>query len=544
MKMPRPVCLILCASCIFLWTGCGGGIALLSAVVSDGGGGSGDGSGGSGDGGGSTLTLASPGNVSAVAASHQVTVTWDPVSGATSYNIYWNTAAGVTPTDNKISGATSPYTHTGLSNVSTYYYVVTAQGPGVSASLSETEITAAANMSETSDDMESDPSGEVSASPEFTAESAVSVIPSWIEGGELYGYTGAIEGTTLLVGAPSYLLFAGRAVEFDLADGAWVESEILSPSDSAAGDLFASSMALDENTVVISSIGKNSNEGQVYFFTKSDDGTWSEEILTVSEDAGTQVCQFGYAVSLSGTTAVVGSLQRISDGVPACTVDVVSLVPHVYIFEKTGSSWSQTAAVAASDSGVNSHDYFGFDVAMKGDTMVVGAPRNSTGFVYKGQAYWYRKNNGTWTEQGVLTASDPSTSAFFGAAVAISDDEEKIFVGAPGDDSRTGAVYVFENGVEVTKLTAPDGQERQAFGMRLASSENLLSVGAPSFETVSGMFFAPADDGSVYLFNTDSYELQLKLTGTDSGWGSFGYDVKMDTYLFVGDSGMDEAFIY
>jgi hypothetical protein len=42
-------------------------------------------------------------------------------------NIYWSTTSGVTKTTGtKITGATSPYTHTGLTNGTTYYYVVTA----------------------------------------------------------------------------------------------------------------------------------------------------------------------------------------------------------------------------------------------------------------------------------------------------------------------------------------------------------------------------------------------------------------------------------
>ncbi|GFE58581.1 fibronectin type III domain-containing protein [Geobacter sp. AOG1] len=65
--------------------------------------------------------------VSAVAGMNQVTVSWNGVSGATSYNIYWSTTAGVTPaTGTKIANATSPYVQTGLTAGTTYYYVVTA----------------------------------------------------------------------------------------------------------------------------------------------------------------------------------------------------------------------------------------------------------------------------------------------------------------------------------------------------------------------------------------------------------------------------------
>lgn len=543
MKLLHALRVFACASCLMYLSACSGGIALITSELSDSGGGS-DAGGGGGGSGGSTPTLAAPANISAVANSHQVTITWDPVSGATSYNVYWNTTSGVTPSDNKITGATSPYTHTDLSNVSTYYYVVTAEGPGISASMSEIEAAAVAGSFDSSADIESDPSDEVSASPEFAAQSSMSIIPSWVVGGEMYGYTGAIDGTTLLVGAPNYQSNAGRAAVYELVDGTWTESTFISSSDAADDDFFASSMSLDGDTVLVGAPGKNAEEGQIYFFTKDIDGTWGEETFIVSEEVGTQLCRFGYSVSISGDTAVIGSLQKIAEGFAPCTDDVVSFVPNAYIFKKSGGVWSQTTTVTGSDEHVNSHDYFGFDVAIKGNTMVIGAPRNSEGVAYKGQAYWYRNVGGTWTEQGILAASDPSIAAYFGAAVAISDDEEKIFIGAPGKDARTGAVYVFENGIETTKLTAPDAQQDKDFGMKLASRGNRVAVAAPSFETVSGMWFAPPDDGSVYLFDINNYEYQLKLTGSDSGGAYFGYDLKMDDYLLVGASGTGEAFIY
>lgn len=69
-----------------------------------------------------------PTNVAATAGNGYVTIKWDLVSGATSYNIYWATSAGVSKsTGTKISDVTSPYVHTGLSNGTTYYYVVTAE---------------------------------------------------------------------------------------------------------------------------------------------------------------------------------------------------------------------------------------------------------------------------------------------------------------------------------------------------------------------------------------------------------------------------------
>ena len=80
--------------------------------------------------GGTTATgsaQSAPTGVSASEGNQQVTISWSSVSGATSYNIYWSTTSGVTKTTGtKLTGATGPYTHTGLTNGTTYYYVGTA----------------------------------------------------------------------------------------------------------------------------------------------------------------------------------------------------------------------------------------------------------------------------------------------------------------------------------------------------------------------------------------------------------------------------------
>lgn len=74
-----------------------------------------------------TVFIASPTGVAAIAGDREATISWNPVFGATIYNIYWATASGVSKTAGaKISNVSSPFVHTGLSNSLTYHYVVTA----------------------------------------------------------------------------------------------------------------------------------------------------------------------------------------------------------------------------------------------------------------------------------------------------------------------------------------------------------------------------------------------------------------------------------
>jgi len=71
--------------------------------------------------------LLPPANLAAAAGNAKVTLSWASALGAASYNVYYSTTTGVTTaTGTKISGLTSTsFNHTGLTNDTTYYYIVT-----------------------------------------------------------------------------------------------------------------------------------------------------------------------------------------------------------------------------------------------------------------------------------------------------------------------------------------------------------------------------------------------------------------------------------
>jgi hypothetical protein len=106
------------AVAVILGCGPGTGAVLLGVVASPG---------DDGDDADRLPPIGRPEGVEVHLGSSELTVEWLPVKGASSYNIYWGSAPGVTPaTGEVIPEATSPYLHTGLVNGQTYYYVVSA----------------------------------------------------------------------------------------------------------------------------------------------------------------------------------------------------------------------------------------------------------------------------------------------------------------------------------------------------------------------------------------------------------------------------------
>jgi len=82
--------------------------------------------------------------------------------------------------------------------------------------------------------------------------------------------------------------------------------------------------------------------------------------------------------------------------------------------------------------------YLGSSVSMSGDTAVVGAPYSDG----KGAAYVFKYDGAEWAEVARLSADVPTSGDLFGSSVAIAG--ETIVVGALGDNSDTGAVYLFK----------------------------------------------------------------------------------------------------
>lgn len=164
---------------------------------------------------------------------------------------------------------------------------------------------------------------------------------------------------------------------------------------------------------------------------------------------------------------------------------------------RSGTSWSEQAKLTASDAAAG--DWFGYSVAVSGDTAVVGANGDDDGGSASDSAYVFVRSGMSWNEQTKLTASDPAIGDNFGTSVALSG--HTAVVGAPFDDdgiTNSGSAYVFvRSGTswsEQAKLIAGDADAGDNFGRSVAVSDDTAVVGA--YQDDDG----GSNSGSAYVF--------------------------------------------
>ncbi len=336
---------------------------------------------------------------------------------------------------------------------------------------------------------------------------------------DYFGYSVAVSGDTAVVGAwveDSGGSFAGAAYVFQRNEGGvdnWGEVKKLTASDAEASDQFGASVAVNGDTAVVGAIGEGAGgifAGAAYVFQRDDGGAdnWGEvKKLTVSDAEAADF--FGASVAVSGDTAVVGAVGEDAGA---------SFAGAAYVYQRNeggAGNWGEVKKLLASDAGVD--DWFGWSVAVSGDTAVVGARFEDAGGSDAGAAYVFQRNGGgadNWGEAKKLTASDGQASDEFGWSVAVSGDAAVVgalFESAGGLSA--GAAYAFQrneggadNWGEVKKLLASDAEAGDWFGSGVAVSGDTAVVGARS-EDAGGN-----SAGAAYVFDL----LQPKPTPTSA----------------------------
>ena len=169
------------------------------------------------------------------------------------------------------------------------------------------------------------------------------------DGAELdsFGNSVSVDGDTAVVGAawaaPSGLFEAGAAYLFARSGSVWSEQRKLVASDATARNRFGFSVSVSAETTVVGAVGAAplglSGAGAAYMFARSG-SLWSEQQKLVASDAAPDNW-FGNAVSVSTDTALVGAGGAAPLGLPGAGA--------AYVFARSGSLWSEQQKLVASD---------------------------------------------------------------------------------------------------------------------------------------------------------------------------------------------------
>ena len=245
--------------------------------------------------------------------------------------------------------------------------------------------------------------------------------------GDQFGLSVSVSGDTAVVGAfgdDDAGSTSGSAYVFVRDGGSWSQLAKLTAAGAAAGDQFGRSVSVSGDTAVIGAWlddDGGSNSGSAYVFVRGG-GSWSQQAKLTAADAAAGD-QFGFSVSVSGDTAVVGA---------AGDDDAGSTSGSAYVFVRSGGAWSQQAKLTAADAAAG--DLFGWFVSLSGDTAVIGAFGDDDAGSNSGSAYVFVPEDTTAplvtppgnitvdaSEPGGTPATNAAIAAFLAGASAVDD---------------------------------------------------------------------------------------------------------------------------
>lgn len=312
---------------------------------------------------------------------------------------------------------------------------------------------------------------------------------------DYFGWSLDLDDETLVVGAPKNDkngVDAGSAYVYQHSgNNQWSFVKTLEPPNSAAGQEFGTTVALDNGIVAVGSRFDMENyydegditnaggiaQGSVYLFEEANGWNFSQKLVPADEN-GHLWDAFGQSFEIQENTIVVGA--------PGTDNTTYKAPGSVCVFEKSGNSWHQAARIEAA--GGQTDDFFGADLSLDVNQLAIAAPGNHNSLMSNqdqalGATYVFTGSGANWLEEAKLEPADVVPEDRFGSG-GIGFHTDYLVVGAPFSEEVTksnGSAYFFkrENGwPESHKIIAPDPLNEDVFGGSLAVTEDLIFVGA------------------------------------------------------------------
>ncbi len=357
---------------------------------------------------------------------------------------------------------------------------------------------------------------------------------------DYFGYSVSIDGNVMVVGSigdDDGGIGSGSVYVFryDPGGSGWMEEAKLVASDGESGDDFGDAVSISNDVIAVGAWGDDDNgvnSGSAYVF-RYDGTNWMEEAKILPSNGKTHE-GFGDSISINGDSIVAGSTGDEDNGGSAGAA---------YVFRYDGSDWVEESKLLASDGDIA--DYFGWSVAIDGETAVVGTWADDDNGLSSGSAYVFRYDGSDWIEETKLLASDGDDTDYYGYSVSL--DGDVIIVGAKWDEDYgpyTGSAYVYRfdgsQWVEDAKLLPPDGDAGAAFGCSVSIDGDAIVVGAWA-DKINGVA-----TGSAYAFQYEADESRWtergKMLASDGAYDDhFGFAVSVsDNMVIIGASEDDD----
>jgi len=361
------------------------------------------------------------------------------------------------------------------------------------------------------------------------------IVSSSISASDQEGYDVRIRGDRAIIGAPGeFGNSKGAAYVFHRSGSTWTQKAKITPPSSNNNDACGESVAIDGNYAVAGVPGDNKVE--IWFYNGS---SYSRQ-QTLAGPSGR--ANFGNDVAIEGDYVFVGDNQHNSNQ------------GRVHVYLRSGTSWNlQATLTAGSPAAGGANDQFGSTVRADstGTTLIVGAWAYdySAAAQRKGAVYVFTRSGTTWTQRAVLEASDGAQNDYLGTSIAINETGDIVVAGAPNNDTGggdSGKVYVFTgSGASWTQeaiIQPSDITSNDMFGYAVgAYGDSLVASAREGVGTGTGNA-----TGTVYLFsknNLNEWTQSKKIVSSDIADGDrFGWSVDLDqTSVIVGARDHDHS---
>lgn len=322
-----------------------------------------------------------------------------------------------------------------------------------------------------------------------------------------FGASLALDDQTLVVGAPDSLAQSTKSGEVYVyrrsSGGGWSLTQRLTPPTNQADDRFGWSVAIEGNTLVVGAPGedtapKKKDSGAIYIYERSGSGTWTLSSKELAPNAAARD-SFGQAVAIDQGRIAAGAPGQLGvtlSGAPSGTPQA----GRVHLYRKSGNAWRNSSSAFLQNPMPT--ERFGSSLAFDQGTLLVGAPgydiidRNSanpqaTAVLNRGIAYVMRQVGSSWRKQMEFKPVDSRSETYFGSS--LRSDAGRVIIGSRvrGSNPRAGradlwsrtpnsTAWTYMAGLEPAPRTASGNRLRNlGFGDAVAIKGDFAVVGAP-----------------------------------------------------------------